>query len=390
MRDAILLAASYLAYHRGRTLVLVFCVALACYLPVGLQLLVSRFRAELTARGKSTPLVVGAKGSRFDLALHALYFDVPVPEPIPYRQLEQVTRDGLGQALPLLIRHRARGFPIVGTSLEYLRFRECRVARGRNLTRLGDCVVGAEVARQLQLEPGDGLLSDPDNVFDIAGSYPLKMRVSGVLAPTRSADDHAVFVDLRTAWVIEGLGHGHQDVAEVDESVLLKKGPDEVVASAGLMQYTEITAANLGSFHFHGDRGEFPLTAVVVVPRSTKAATRLAGRFQSSTATAQLVEPADVVDELIQMVMRAKRFFDLLTAFVGVMTLLLLALVVSLSLKLRHRELATLFKLGCSRFTIFRMQAAEILLVLAGSGVLVAALVAMTLQFVPRLVFLMH
>ena len=48
--------------------------------------------------------------------------------------------------------------------------------------------------------------------WDLAGDYPLKMKVVGILAASNSADDGAVFVDLKTQWVIEGFGHGHQDL----------------------------------------------------------------------------------------------------------------------------------------------------------------------------------
>ena len=56
------------------------------------------------------------------------------------------------------------------------------------------------------------MLSSPAGAFDVAGTFPLKMKVVGVLAPTGTADDEAVFVDLKTAWVIAGLAHGHTDV----------------------------------------------------------------------------------------------------------------------------------------------------------------------------------
>ena len=55
---------------------------------------------------------------------------------------------------------------------------------------------------------GGHVVSSPESVFDLAGVYPLKMAVVGVLAPTHTPDDDAVFVDVKTAWVIAGLAHG--------------------------------------------------------------------------------------------------------------------------------------------------------------------------------------
>ena len=88
-------------------------------------------------------------------------------------------------------------------------------------------MVGADAARVLDVGVGDNVISSPENVFDLAGVYPLKMPVVGVLARSHSPDDDAVFVDVKTAWVIEGLGHGHQDLAKTaDDGVVLRRGPD--------------------------------------------------------------------------------------------------------------------------------------------------------------------
>ena len=43
-------------------------------------------------------------------------------------------------------------------------------------------------AKRLGLAPGETLISDPENLFDLAGSYPLEMQVVGVLAPAGTAD----------------------------------------------------------------------------------------------------------------------------------------------------------------------------------------------------------
>ena len=52
---------------------------------------------------------------------------------------------------------------------------------------------------------------------------------------------------------------------------------------------------------------------------------------------------------------------------------LLLALVLNLSLKLRAAEMQTMFRLGCSRLTILRLQSAEVLLLLtSAAGIAVA------------------
>jgi len=386
MRGVLLLAVRFLAYHRLRTVILVACVALTLYLPVAARLLLSDFERQLMARAEATPLVVGARGSRFDLALHALYFDAEPPAVITMSSADRIAATGWATPIPLLIRYRARGFPIAGTTLEYFAFRKLHVAEGTTFLRLGDCVLGAGAARRLGLRPGDRILSDPLNVFDIAGAYPLKMRVAGVLEEAHSPDDLAVFVDVKTAWIIDGLGHGHQQLDQVrDEGVVLERTEAQVVAGAALRQYTEITDANIDSFHFHGEREDFPLTAVIAVPRDEKSATLLMGRFLAPNEPTQILRPREVVDELLALVFRIKRFFDLSAWLLGVVTLLFLVLVLLLSLRLRQREMQTMFKLGCSRFTIFRLQVTELGLVLALATTVAAGLAIATREFAPSL-----
>ncbi len=257
------------------------------------------------------------------------------------------------------------------TTLDYFDYRGLTVAQGRNLTLLGDCVLGATVAERLGLLPGDHLLSSPETLFDLAGVYPLKMRVVGVLDKSHSPDDLAVFVDLKTTWTIEGFGHGHQDVTTTeDTSVILKRSDTAVTANAKLALYTEITEANLDTFHFHGDLATYPITAVIAAPHDAKAATILRGRYLTSNEHHQIIRPRDVIDGLLGTIFRIRNVLNAVIVLVGVSTVLALMLVFALSLRLRQREIATIFKLDCRRLTIVRLCAAEIALIMGMSGAL--------------------
>lgn len=376
MRDSLYIAWKYVRFNKVKTATLVACITLIAFLPASLRLLLNESERQLLSRAVSTPLVVGAKGSSLDLVMNSLYFTDEVPELITMRALNKVTETDLAVPIPLYIRFKARGYPIVGTTLDYFDFRGIHVAQGRMLAMLGECVVGAEVAKGLTLKPGDSLTSSPETLFDIAGVYPLKMKVVGVLARTHTSDDLAVFVDLKTAWVIQGLGHGHQDMAKVkDPTLVLKRSKGNVAATAKLEHYTEITNANLESFHFHGDLSEYPITAVIALPHDSKAGTLLRGRYLGTDQNHQIVKPKDVVDGLLQSIFRIKSVMDAVILIVGFATVLAIVLVFALSLRLRQREILTIFKLGCRRMTIARLVAAEILIIIAISGVLCGVMV---------------
>ena len=374
MMDSLYIAWQYVTWNRGKTLVLITSITLIAFLPMTLQVLLNESEQQLRSRAVETPLLLGARGSALDLVMNSLYFDDEIPQQISMRAVRQVEATGLGFPIPLYVRFQSRGFPVVGTTLDYFDFRELQVAEGRMLAVLGESVIGADVAERLGVGAGDDLVSSPENLFDIAGIYPLKMKVTGVLARSHSPDDLAVFVDVKTAWVIEGLGHGHQDLAKTrDTSVILKQDERSVTANARLMQYAEITADNIDSFHFHGDDSGYPLTAVLVLPDDTKSAAMLRGRFLDD-ANYQITKPDDVIDGLMENIFRIKKVIDAVIVIVAIATLLTIVLVFILSLRIRRDEMDTIFRIGCSRMTTARLLVAEILIILMTSAVLCAGL----------------
>ena len=374
MIDSLYIAWKYVRFNQARTATLVACVTLIAVLPLALELLLNESERQLLSRAASTPLLLGARGSALDLVMNNLYFDDEMPELISMRATDAIDGSGLATPIPLYVRFQARGFPIVGTSLDYFDFRGLQIDRGRQIALLGECVIGAEVAERLGIGPGDSLLSSPETLFDLAGVYPLKMKIVGVLAHSHTPDDRAVLVDLKTAWVVQGLVHGHRDLTRTrDASLVMQRSDTNVVASPKLVEYTEITPENIDSFHFHGAPDAYPLTAVLALPFDTRSGTILRGRYLDSAAPYQLIVPGDVIDGLLANIFRIKHVLDAVILLVGIATVLALMLVFALSLRLRQQEIRTVFRIGGSRSTIARLLAAEIAIILLLSGLLCAA-----------------
>jgi len=361
--STLLLAWRFVTYYWGRTVLLAACVSLTFALPVAVQVLVTVYGGSVAARAASSPLVAGAPGSRYDLTISSLYFRGRVPRALDMAAVSELSADGLATPIPLLVRHTARDRPVVGTSYEYFELRGLHLTAGRFPAMLGEAVLGAGVAGDLGLTAGDTLLTDRTNLYDLAQGYPLRMHIAGVLAATGSADDGAVFVDLKTAWVIEGLCHGHRAAEAQAADRVIERREQEIVLDSGVVEFTEITPENIDEFHFHGDPGKLPITAVLVVPRDARARTILKGRYRASAST-QLLEPEAVVGEILAFVLQVKRFFDANVLLVAVATTMFLLLVVTLSLRVRQRELDTLFRIGCARGTTLRLVATELALTL--------------------------
>ncbi len=382
MKQTLYLAWRYLAFHRVKTIILVVALTLIVYLPIGLRVLVDQSAAQLTARAVATPLLVGTKGSPLELVLNTLYFRSDYPDLMRYAQVERIAESGLALAVPMYVRFSAQGYPIVGTSYEYFEYRGLEIESGRQLVTLGECVLGSRAAEALGVGPDDFVISSPESVFDLAGVYPLRMKVVGVLGYSDSADDDAIFVDVKTAWIIEGLGHGHMDLTRPEAAAgVLTRDSTNVVGNPAVVQYNEITPDNIDSFHFHGDLSQFPVTAVLAVPSDQRLSAILQGRYQGADEIAMIVRPVEVMDELLDTILTVQSFITAGAIIVGLATLATAALVFLLSLRLRRREIETMFKIGGSRLSVASVMASEIVAVLVVGVVLAAGLTFLTSQF---------
>ena len=353
MRHALTLALAYLRFHRLTSGALITCIALIVTVPVATRLILNAAQQSLGDRARQTPLLMGARGSTLDLTLAALYFDGAVPGEVTQGAVDAVWDSGLGLAIPLHLGLTARQVPLVGTTLDYLDYRGLALAQGRPLAQIGEAVLGASAARRLGLDPGDTVVTDARTLFDLEGVYPLELTVAGVLAPSRSADDDAVFVDMNTVWIIAGIGHGHT------EPVASQNGLP-VVASPAIRQFNRITPDNIASFHVHANPAALPVSAVIVVPNDDRAAAILQGRYLEASDPLQLIAPLAVIDRLLGTLLRIGRLLDLVVVIVGAATLIAVALALTLATRLRATEMATLFRLGAHRLTIARIIGAQI------------------------------
>lgn len=365
----------YLRYHWIKTLVLLSSISLVLALPLGLQVVVKNGAETLTSRAAATPLLVGAKGSAVDLTLSALYFREPNIAPLPYRETSRIDQSGLAAGIPLHLRFNAGRHRIVGTTTEYFEFRGLTLVDGRWMALLGECVVGANTARKLGLQVGDHVLSTPAGAFDVAGTFPLKMRVVGVLAPDGTPDDDAVFTDVKTTWVIAGLAHGHMDMnAPEAAGGVLKREENNVVANAAVLSYTEITPDNIDSFHFHGDPSDFPIDAVLALPTDRKSSIVLRGRYEAEGTDVQMLVPLRIINNLLETVFSVRDFIVLGSIGVGAATGAITILVFVLSIRLRQREIVTIRKIGSPRRRVWTILFTEILMVISGAVLIAAGL----------------
>ncbi len=397
MSGALLLALRHARHHAFRTVLLILCVAAAAFVPMATRVLVTDFQSRLLARAAQTPILVGAPGNRFDLTITALYFRKTPVETLPLHEFHTLLEASTGTAIPLHARFTARGLPIVATTPEYFALRHLAPATGTLPLQLGDACLGAAAARRLGMSSPDAIggeiFSDTPQGYDLASAGAIRLRVAGVLAPSGTPDDDAIFTALETAWILEGRSHAHGDPArDIPDSLLLSKDPGGpggqggVSVSESLVEDNAVTDRNVRAFHLHGDERSLPLTAIIVVPDSPRSGSllraRLSGARPSEATSPRAIVPAEVVEEILRHILRVQALINGLSVVLIALAFAVLGLVTTLSARIRVREFDTLTRIGASRFVVGAILGWEVMLVIL-AGVSIALVAAAVLAAIP-------
>jgi len=124
-----------------------------------------------------------------------------------------------------------------------------------------------------------------------------------------------------------------------------------------------------------------PITAVIALPFDQKSSTILRGRYLAGEEILQIVKPEETIDTLLENIFQIKSVLDAVILVVGLGTVMALVLVFALSLRLRQREIRTIFMIGCRRMTIARLLVAEISIVVILSALICAGFLLVVGQY---------
>ncbi len=320
-----------LKYLRGRlvasTLTAVS-IALGVSLVVASVLLARGIKEVFIAGATDYNLVVGAKGSPTQLVLSVVFrMDLATPniEYTTYLDLQQDPR--VEMAVPVGIGDAYQGFRYVATNGAYVatfpwRRKTFSLSSGRffaddppnNATY--EAVLGAEAADSTGLRIGDRFYEGEEMT-----EYPL--TVVGILRPTHSADDRAIFLSLSSYW-----------------------GMNEVARKMAIK----------------------PLTAVLVRPKRMSDLPSL-HRELNVAAETQAVLPSGVLLTIFNMMAVAEDVLTMILAIVGVIVLLYVFVSMYSATLERRREIATMRALGARRTTVLGIVLVESCALAAAGGV---------------------
>lgn len=321
----------YLKAKPLNTFLNVLLMSLGVAIILVLLILNTQLSDSLGKNKRGIDLVVGAKGSPLQLILANVYhIDFPTGN-IKLDEAKNLMRNRLVKsAIPLALGDNYKGFRIVGTNHDYVNLYEATVGSGELWSYNLDCVIGANVAKQLGLKVGDTFfgahgMSAADMDHDEA-SY----KIVGILAPSGSVLDNLILTNIESVWQV----HNH-----TEEDSLATHDHSPVLGSA-----FETGLPN-------GNEND-EITALLLQFRSAMGAVQLPRMINSNT-NMQAASPAFETQRLFSLlgigVNMIKSFAYIIIAIAG------LSIFISLynALKDRKYDLAIMRSLGASKSKLF-------------------------------------
>jgi putative ABC transport system permease protein len=226
-----------LRQHALSTLVTAASIALASGLLMCVWTVKVQAGAAFASSTSGFDAVLGARGSKLQLVLNAIFHLEASPGNISFADYEAVKRHpAVKTAMPIAVGDNLRGYRLVGTLPELLRDVEYSPGKrftlrpGGKLFDTGEekAVVGSFAAERLGLKVGDTFHPFHGLAFDEKNQHAETFTVVGVLEPTNTPVDRVIWIP------IEGLqkmsGHDVRAATEISAVLIQLRAP-----SAGFM-----------------------------------------------------------------------------------------------------------------------------------------------------------
>lgn len=211
-------------------------------------------------------LVIGAKGSPLQLILSSLYHldaptgNMPVAEAKAFLNPKHPI---FKAAIPLSLGDSHKGYRIVGTNAGFINLYQAEYEAGEVFKETMEVVVGATVAKNLGMKPGDtfksshGLIEDENLVHEDAAPF----KVVGILKKTGSVIDQLLITKTQSIWAVheehehegeeneehdhEGEEHAHDSAAAEEDRPLAYYEDQQITSLLVQFRGRNIQALNM-------------------------------------------------------------------------------------------------------------------------------------------------
>ncbi|WP_250464877.1 ABC transporter permease [Microbulbifer litoralis] len=333
-----------LMHRRGSVLLAVVSVAVSLFVLFGVEQIRSHAKDSFNRTVSGVDLIVGARTGQLNLLLYNVFRIGNPSNNISWQSYRDIAdQPQVAWSIPISLGDSHKGYRVMGTSQDFFHHyryggnRPLALSRGRPFADIHDAVLGAEVARQLGYQPGDSLVLAHglgSTSFQHHDKHPF--TVTGILEPTGTPVDRALYISLEGMEAIHSDGGGQAELAP-DSITAFMLGLDSPVTTFQLQR------------QINEYRGE-PLLAIL---------------------------PGVALSQLWQMLGVLEKILLLISAMVVLASLLGLCIMLLTSMRERRREIALLRTVGAGPMQLFLLvQMEALLVVLSGAAIAFVALSA--------------
>ena len=318
------------------TIFTILALSLALTIFFTFKMSLENYKNNLSAASDKNILIAGRTPDLMQLIENSHFFKNGESSTFPIIMIEEL--EEFGEIIPLNNRFTAYQKPIIGIESKYFDLKKVKLQTGDYFLKVGECVIGFNCAKELNLSVGDSFINDPSSSFDISKSNPVKLKVCGILANNGTPDDNAIFTSLKTAWVLEGIGHSHNP-----------KEKDDTDSSI-----TDLSSGPLLNLHFHGKAEKYPLTGVIIFPDNDVKRAQLLAKSKNNKTTLKIVDPVAMIHKIIEKISGLDSFFKLLFLFMSLAIVIVLGVLIFQAASLRSREKDTYQCLGIPKSFFYK------------------------------------
>ena len=234
-----------LRQHALSTLVTAGSIALAAGLLLTVWVVKTQSQAVFAATNSGFDAVLGARGSKLQLVLNAIFHLEASPGNITAADYEMIRRHpAVKTAIPLALGDTVRGWRIAGTTeqlfndIEYAPEKRYALAPGGRNFKLGaaEAVVGSYAARQLGWQVGSTFHPHHGLSEEAGHEHEENYTVVGVLEPTNTPVDRVIWIPLEGVQTMSG--HNPLAATELSAVLIQLRAP-----TAGLMLNNQLNAS---------------------------------------------------------------------------------------------------------------------------------------------------
>ena len=235
-----------LRQHALSTVVTAASIALAAGLLLTVWVVKTQSQSVFAATNSGFDAVLGARGSKLQLVLNAIFHLEASPGNITAADFEMIRRHpAVKMAIPLALGDTVQGWRIAGTveqffnDLEFAPGRRYAFASGGRNFKLGaeEAVVGSYAAQQLGWKAGSTFHPHHGLSAEAGHEHDEVYTVVGVLAPTNTPADRVIWIPLEGVQTMSG--HNPLAATELSAVLIQLRAP-----AAGLMLNNQLNAAS--------------------------------------------------------------------------------------------------------------------------------------------------